>query len=248
MLLKQFLSLFASRMLPTRTRALLKQRIYKVQSRIGLNTSQHAEIKTLCQLIKPDFPTYLVDVGAYDGVVYSNSYPFVQQGWNAVLIEPHPLAYDLLSESYRDNPRVVCVNRAIANVKGDLPFHLGKEGSISMTSTLSEDDNSLLKARRSGHSITVKVETLTDVLAAQSFPYDFSLLLIDTEAMDYDVLRGLDFERFRPRIIMTEEYILNLEKHEAKYRLLLDSGYLLYGMINCNAIWIHKAWIERCTQ
>jgi FkbM family methyltransferase len=247
MLTKSALRHIPRLLLPTRTRALLKQQIYKVQSRLGLNTSQHAETKTLRQLIKPEFPTYLVDVGAYDGVVYSNSYPFVQQGWNAVLIEPHPLAYNLLAEGYRDNPRVVCVNRAIANVKAELPFHLGKEGSISMTSTLSEDNNPLLNARRSGHTITVQVEPLTDVLAAQGFPSDFSLLLIDTEAMDYDVLRGLDFERFRPRIIMTEEYILNLEKHEAKYRLLLDSGYLLYGMIDCNAIWIHKAWMKRCT-
>ena len=32
------------------------------------------------------------------------------------------------------------------------------------------------------------------------------MLLIDAEGMDFEVLNGLDFDRYRPTIIVTEEY------------------------------------------
>jgi hypothetical protein len=58
--------------------------------------------------------------------------------------------------------------------------------------------------------------------------------------MDYEVLLGLDFTRYRPRLILTEEYPFNVAKHDAKYELLRDRGYQLKTVVNCNSLWIRN--------
>lgn len=111
-------------------------------------------------------------------------------------------------------------------------------------STLCMDDNEWFQRHRSNKSIDVEVDTLTNVLAENDFPKDFSLLLVDAEGMDYEVLLGLDFDRFQPRIIVTEEYVSNPEKHSQKYQLLRDHHYILYREMGANTIWVQKRFLE----
>jgi FkbM family methyltransferase len=211
-----------------------------------VDPSQHGEIGELRALLKDDFPRCIVDVGAYDGEALSNSRPFVLEGWRAVLIEPHPVQFGRLQNLYSGWPAVSCLNRACSDSVGSMPLYLGSDGEDTMMSTLCEDDNPWFRATRSAEAIRVEVDTLTNLLAALSFPHDFSLLLVDAEGMDYEVLKGLDLATFRPRIVVTEEYISNPEKHNAKYRLLLDSGYTFYKMVGCNTVWLGNEWVRTC--
>ena len=99
---------------------------------------------------------------------------------------------------------------------------------------------------RSDRSIQVPVDTLEHILDEASFPRDVGILLVDAEGMDYEILRGADLERYAPRLILTEEYISNPEKHRNKYRLLLDSGYTFCEMIGPNTLWIRNEWVASC--
>jgi hypothetical protein len=57
--------------------------------------------------------------------------------------------------------------------------------------------------------------------------------------MDHAVLAGLDFTRFRPRVIVTEDDVAAAEAHAAKGRLLAERGYVLYTVVAAtNSIWI----------
>ena len=93
---------------------------------------------------------------------------------------------------------------------------------------------------RSDTTITVKTETLTSLLDQANWPQDFALLLVDAEGMDYEVLRGLDFSRYQPAVIVTEEYMANPAKHEAKYAMLGANGYRLHHVTGdgANSIWL----------
>jgi FkbM family methyltransferase len=210
------------------------------------DVSQHGEVSALCALLKDGFPPYLVDVGAYDGAALSNSRPFILDGWQAVLVEPHPVQFSRLQRLYENDPAVRCINKACSDAPGVLPLYLGADGEDTMMSTLCTDDNPWFRANRSDAAVEVEVDTLTNVLDGASFPEDFSILLVDAEGMDYEVLRGLDLERYRPRIVVTEEYISNPTKHNAKYRLLLDSGYTFHSMVGCNTMWIRNEWVGTC--
>ena len=52
------------------------------------------------------------EVGATDGLFFSNTKHWRDMGWNAVLIESDPLAFDKLL-AYRNPPRVVCLHRRV---------------------------------------------------------------------------------------------------------------------------------------
>jgi hypothetical protein len=52
--------------------------------------SQFGEITVARRLLRPGWPKYVVEVGAFDAKKFSNSYGFICEGWQAVLVEPPP--------------------------------------------------------------------------------------------------------------------------------------------------------------
>ena len=211
------------------------------------DTSQHGEASLLQKLVSGEgFPPYLVDVGAHDGATMSTSRPFVLQGWNALLVEPHPVQFSRLQARYEGWDNVHCVNQACADRPGIRPLFFGAGGPGTATSTLNTEDNDWYALTRTDESVPVEVAVLTDLLVEHEFPSDFSMLLVDAEGMDYEVLCGLDFERFRPRIVVTEEYLFEPEKHNAKFRLLLDNGYSFVTLVGCNTIWARTDLVLSC--
>jgi len=199
------------------------------------DSTQMGTLNAIRELLTESSPPYLVDVGAHDGTTFSNSAFFIKKGWNAILIEPLPGPFQKLSKKYRKNSNVECLNVACSNQKGYGDFFIGSDGPDSLLSTLCQDKNKWFEDHRSDKTIKVRVETTTNILIRSQYPKDFSLLLVDTEGMDYEVLLGLDFGSFNPRIIVTEEYKLNMEKHLRK-----NKGYKVHRIVGCNSIWVQK--------
>jgi FkbM family methyltransferase len=196
------------------------------------DTTHRGEFAALRRLMPPDFPRVVVDVGANDGFYGSNSFPFVARGWRALLVEPHPKVFAKLQKLHHGKNNVTCLNLACSNVQDTLPLHVGSDGEAPSNSTLS-DDPELLRVR-TPETILVKVKTLSDVLAEQKIPADFGLLSVDVEGMDYEVLLGLDFSRWRPRLIITEDHA---PKEAKKAEWLTRQGYRLAQPIAGNTIW-----------
>ena len=196
------------------------------------DTTHRGEFAALRRLMPPEFPRIVVDVGANDGFYGSNSFPFVARGWRAVLVEPHPKVFAKLQKLHAGKANVTCLNLACSNVSGTLPLHVGSDGEAPSNSTLS-DAADLLQVRTT-ETILVKVETLSDILLEQKIPADFGVLSVDVEGMDYEVLLGLDFSRWRPRLIITEDY----EPKEAKKsEWLTRQDYRLVMPIAGNTLW-----------
>jgi hypothetical protein len=97
---------------------------------------------------------------------------------------------------------------------------------------------------RSPHNpVRVQTEVLTNILRAQQFPKHFGILLVDAEGMDVEVLCGVEFSKYRPRLLVTEEYEWNMEKHAAKYSLLIRNGYSLVQKLGYNTILVDRRYL-----
>jgi FkbM family methyltransferase len=202
------------------------------------DTSLSGECRFVSRLIQTDWPRVLVDVGAFDGFTFSNSYPFLRQKprWKGMLIEPHPANFARCQKRWQGNPDVLCIPRACHNFRGTMPFYFdSKNEKGGQSSTLCTDDEPFLQSMKSGRSIEVEVDTLTHLLDEARWPGDFSLLSTDCEGMDYEVFQGLDLQRYRPRIIVTEIYG---RKEKLKHTLLQSAGYHLVQTIACNTVWV----------
>jgi hypothetical protein len=126
---------------------------------------------------------------------------------------------------------------AASDKQGVGEFFFGTDGEGGFMGTLCTDENEWFDKARTQQSIEVPLDQLTNILAANDCPADFGLLLVDTEGMDYECFVGLDFGRFRPRVIVTEEYAWDEEKHRRKYELLERNDYRLRKRVGCNTIW-----------
>ncbi|MDT9187295.1 MAG: FkbM family methyltransferase [Limnospira sp. PMC 894.15] len=172
--------------------------------------SQSGQEKIIEEFFR-DFPPkykFFVEVGAFDGYHYSNVRRlYEQKGWTGICIEPVRKNFAKLIKSYQNTP-IHCIQAAIGSTPGMANLnvatypHLPDWGS----DVSSLYDKEMERWQRYGavwEKETVSVLTLTQILCDRQV-VGIDLLSIDTEGHDLEVLKGLDFENFKPRLIVIE--------------------------------------------
>jgi len=165
-------------------------------------------------------PGFFVEVGANEPVDGSQSWHLEQLGWRGVLVEPLPMLAQKLREQ-RTAQVIECACSA--------PDNAGTTMQLHVAGALSSFDPGLMDAGVvPDRSIAVAVRTLDDVLNQVQAPSPIDFVSIDVEGHEVEVLRGFDFTRWQPRLILLEDHLLSLEKHRhitsRGYRLLCRSG------------------------
>jgi FkbM family methyltransferase len=205
------------------------------------DVSQNGEYSFLRWLLPESWPHSLVEVGANDGVTFSNSRNLLLEGWRGVLIEPHPDTFAKLAANTVDTDAIL-FNCAASSDGGEAPlFEDTATDGARLMATLSTDDNPWFDRTRSERSIPVRLRRLDEILDEAKFDTDFTLLSIDTEGHDASVLGGLG--AYRPRVVMTERYLRKVEVAVAKQSLLTAMGYLYTYRLACNEVYIHRNWL-----
>jgi hypothetical protein len=59
----------------------------------------------------------------------------------------------------------------------------------------------------------VPLTTLDEILTETGAPSPIDFLAVDVEGHDIEVLRGFDFARWRPRLILVEDLVLDMRLH-----------------------------------
>jgi len=138
-------------------------------------------------------------------------------------------------QRYRDRAGVRVERAAVSTRDGEAPFyHLRKVPGktpawFTLLGTLNRE--MLLKGRSSipeidSLVIEERVPTVRlDTLLARHGISRIHLLVIDAEGHDWEVLRALDFTRFRPVLLMFEHQYLSPNDKAAAYALLETHGY-----------------------
>ena len=147
----------------------------------------------LLRLFGRNYKGFYVDVGANDGVFVSNTYSLYRRGWRGICLEPNPEVFHRLKAV---RPEDICLNLAAGAEDGALTL-AWREG-LSEGSTLQAVD----MVGRS--SLSVEVKPLTRILSEQLAPSSFDVLSIDVEGFEVNVMKGLDWAAFSPRVIVME--------------------------------------------
>ena len=167
-----------------------------------------------------------VEVGAFDGTHYSNVRRLHEKhGWTGLSIEPVGKNFSKLARSYQ-NTSVRCVQAAVSDQEGEVELnvsvypHLPDWGSD--VATLVGGDTARWTKKYGAQWVKERVpaKRLTTILREQQMD-DFDLLSVDAEGHDLEVLKSLDFARFRPQLIVVEYG----QKREAIVTFLTQQGY-----------------------
>jgi FkbM family methyltransferase len=151
----------------------------------------------------PDVARSYVDVGSNHPVRNSNTYRLYLRGWRGVLVDANAELV-ALSARLRPHDRVVCA--AVSDVDSERVFRIpieSRRGGFLDTYTIERGTDRLVATR-----------TLTSILDEAAFPHEFGLLSVDCEGSDDEVIRSLDFERYRPKVIVVEQETLDLRRLE----------------------------------
>lgn len=143
---------------------------------------------------------FYVDVGAGHPVFDNVSFAFYLAGWRGIAVEPNP-ALAALGRAVR--PRDLLYEGLCGATAGEATLYLQREFH-GLSTTVAEHARAAEKeVNRSAEAVTLPMTTLAS-LCEQHAPASFEFLKVDVEGAEADVLRGADFSRFRPKIIVVE--------------------------------------------
>ena len=189
--------------------------------------AQHGEDKLIERLL-PNGVNSFIDIGANDGVLFSNTYKFAKQGANGLCIEPSSKAFRKLLLNHLFHSNVKCFKGAISNSTNIL--YLKEDGYEETLSTVSDKASIGYK----------KINSYNFDYILDRFPKyeNIDLLSVDVEGHELEVFQGLKNKSFNSKFIIIESDKLILDE---LLNLKCLSDYEVIGSNGINTFFKNKA-------
>jgi len=190
---------------------------------------------------------FYVDVGCQNPIKNNNTYLLHKKGWFGLNIDLDKDNIDFFNVS---RPNDENINTAISNKVGqtDLYFYHRK----SPINTIDKSTSDFQKANVSQIK-KIQTNTLNNILNNSKYKNTkINLLSVDVEGHELQVFEGLDFNLYKPEVIVVEVLDLNVKKLEIKnlsienllntelYKFLISKNYILVNCIYSDLIFINK--------
>jgi FkbM family methyltransferase len=140
-----------------------------------------------------------VDVGGGHPVADNVSFWFYLKGWRGLIVEPQLALADIYA---RVRPRDHTVSCLAGRAPGEMEFHV-VERMHGFSTTVRENAASASGMGAAVTTIRKPVRTLSE-LCVEAGVSTIDFLKIDVEGAESEVLAGMDFKRWRPRVVVIE--------------------------------------------
>jgi len=174
-----------------------------------------------------------VDVGAYDGVTWSNSLALEKYlDWKGICIEPIPEVFESLTKTRS----VKCVQSAITDYDGEVEF-VHVEGYAEMLSGITQTMNTShierIESEIRNHGgrkevLKLRAEKLQTVLDREEIDR-IDYMSIDVECGELAVLKGINWDKTSIKLVSCE--INQYTDGSAIFEFLKNLGYNYLGRV-----------------
>jgi FkbM family methyltransferase len=179
---------------------------------------------------------YFVDIGASDGISLSNTYMLEKDyNWNGICVEPILNDFNILISNRKNS---ICVNKAVYNIS-DTKMKFAIK-NFNMCSGLIEtmDNQVIIDNKVYDRSVNYDLKeiidvytiTLNDLLEQSNAPLYIDYLSLDTEGSELEILKSVDFSRYKFGIIDVEHNFV--EPRRSQIRNLLESNGYKFNVEN----------------
>jgi FkbM family methyltransferase len=196
--------------------------------------------------VRPDF--FFVNVGANDGVSNDPIYPFiVTYGWRGIAVEPNERMFARLKQNLGRFPGVVFENAAVAERSGTRDFYLVEDDVPESLSWVHQNGSlhegylrktiGLMRTYEFRGPVPADLESKIRKSTVPCLSFDdlmrkhgaerVDFLNVDTEGNDYQLIRTIDLERWRPSVIFFEDTTMTPEELRETEQRLHGLGYSL---------------------
>lgn len=175
-----------------------------------LSYSQNAEDVIVSSLFGAKFKGTLLEIGANNGEMLSNSKMLIERGWQAHLIEPSS-TFAQLETLHATNPNVKCYNFGIGERDEVVPFfesgaHIKNGKDQALVSSVDYDETN--RWRNAGVEFVeknIQLVSWESFLAMQSFNFPiFDFISIDVEGLEWQILQQIDLQVVGCKVICLE--------------------------------------------
>jgi FkbM family methyltransferase len=177
------------------------------------------EDEMLLDFFKNKINGFFLEVGANHPINLSQTYCLERIGWNGILLEPLPDMAALCRKIRKAKVfEVACGSPSQSGSKVEL-FVAGEFSSTKKHAVFTDVE----------YASTLKVEliTLDEILHKEGYP-EIDFISIDTEGTELDVLKGINFQKTHPKLILIEYHVLSLDIHfylrNCGYKLVERTG------------------------
>ena len=199
----------------------------------------------IAHIFKNQKKGFFVDVGCNHPVYNNNTYLMYKKGWRGINIDLDKKSIDLFN-LYRkyDCNRNIAVSSKFEDA--ELYFYHEK----SPINTINKKSADFQKAQPKVIK-KIKTHTLNSIITGSPF-FDkkIDFLTVDVEGHELEVLKGFDFKKYSPKIIVIEYLDLSLQKLEINnfnfhnvlsspvYQYLIENNYTLVNWIHSDLVFI----------
>ena len=184
---------------------------------------------------------FYIDVGAYSPSSDSVTKAFYDASWRGINIEPNPM----FIEEYNDERKGdINLSVAISDKVGESEmFFVSNPGLSSLSKEIAEGHSKL------GWKTTpsaVKVRTLADICEEHCLGKEIHFLKVDIEGFEKQALKGNDWSKFRPWVVVVEATLpmSQIENYKDWEPILIDAQYIFAYADGLNRFYVSKEHTE----
>jgi FkbM family methyltransferase len=184
-----------------------------------------------------------VEVGAATPEYLSISALYRSIGWKVIALEPNPAYADMYRKAGLDLLQYACGESDLDDIDFSVVDSHGvgyRGGSVNFESFSSfEIKKNYRKLRKNLDIRNIKVSMRRlDTIMENHAPAvnEIDILSVDVEGWELEVLRGLTFSRYRPRVVIVENLF-----YDQSYRAFMAArNYGLWRLIAPNEVWVRR--------
>ena len=182
-----------------------------------------------------------IDVGCHHPFINNNTYVLYKKGWRGINVDLDFNSIDMFNY-FRPNDNNIEI--ALSNKEGqsDLYFFHNRAAKNTIVKSRGKGAKSIKK---------IKIDTLENIIKRSKFKVKhIDFLSIDVEGNELNVLRGLNFKKYRPKIISIEFIKPNIKEfyqHNIKdiiksdiYKFMISKKYKLANWIHDDLVFVSK--------
>lgn len=181
-----------------------------------------------------------LDIGANDGISFSNTYALSQLGWKGICVEPIPEAFLKLQKLHSENERIYCINVGVSDETKIVSFHqsndwIGAEAPVGILSTLNESSKNRFHGMNwtETKAIVFNFNEMEKIYKLVDMRYDF--INVDVEGHELIVLKQIK-EKLKYCKLICIEKSGNEEMDKEVLNELVENGFVLTDTTNDNFI------------
>ncbi len=215
-------------------------------------SSPSCQIDNVSELYEAFFDNKLdgvfVEVGAFDGFTFSNSWGLAYRGWRGIYVEPIPKYATLCRKNHSEHHKVTVVEKIVSSSTGEMET-IYLAGTLSTTSSEQIESYRLQKWSKkhvSEKKIIVETITLNDLLESENVDAGFDLLVVDVEGTEANVFSDFNLAWWRPKMIIVEleEFHTSMRENRSSHTQLRnqieDSGYAVVYKDQINTVFVDR--------